>query len=116
VATSSAKRLRSALALALALLVVGPVFGSDVGEARDPDAPVYCVQAWPEARYRNYGYDHIVHIFNGCKLQADCTLATDVAPQAIRVQVAPGEHREVLTFRGSPSSEFQMYVSCVLVH
>jgi hypothetical protein len=115
VPTSLAKSLRTALALALALLVVVPAFGSDVGEARDPDAPVYCVQAWPEARYRNYGYDHIVHIFNGCKLRADCTVATNVAPKAIRVQVAPGEHAEVLTFRGSPSSEFQMYVSCELV-
>jgi hypothetical protein len=114
VVTSSAKCLRWTLALALALLAVIPALAAEP-VARDPDAPVYCVQAWPEARYRNYGYDHIVHIFNGCKAQADCQLATNVAPDPIRVQLAPGEKKEVLTFRGSPASEFQVYARCVLV-
>src|SRR5262245_45995953 len=28
------------------------------------DSALACVESWGESRYRNYGYDHIVHIRN----------------------------------------------------
>lgn len=82
--------------------------------ARDPVVPTYCIQVWPEARYRNYGYDHIVHLFNGCSTSATCLVATNVAPKAIKVRIAPKQQVEVVTFRGSPSQEFQVQASCEL--
>ena len=75
---------------------------------------MYCVQAWTEARYRNYGYDHYVHIYNGCTAFATCRVSTNVAPKPIKVRVKPGRIEEVLTFRGSPSQEFVPRVHCVL--
>lgn len=111
---SSAKRLRVAALVALALLAPGVVHGDRSSEGRDPNAPLYCIQAWTEARYRNYGYDHIVHIYNGCSAFATCQVSTNVAPKPIKVRVQPGELREVLTFRGSPSQEFVPRVYCVL--
>ena len=87
---------------------------SSVAQAKDPDVPVPCIQAWPEARYRNYAYDHIVHVFNGCARWATCDVSTDVNPEPIRVRLRPREHQEVLTFRGSPSSEFVPNVRCWL--
>lgn len=113
-APRSAKRLRVAALVALALLAPGVVHGDQAAAARDPEAPVYCVQAWTEARYRNYGYDHIVHIYNGCAIFATCQVSTNVAPKPIVVRVKPASLIEVLTFRGSPSSEFVARVSCVL--
>lgn len=82
--------------------------------ARNPEAPLYCVRYWAEARYRNYGYDHIVHLGNGCAKVAICDVATNVNPTPIRVRLQPDELREVLTFRGSPAQEFVPHVSCWL--
>lgn len=111
----SAKRLRLAAMVALALLAPSVVAGGmRPSEARDPDAPVYCVQAWTEARYRNYGYDHIVHIYNGCTAFATCDVSTNVAPKPVKVRIKPGELKEVLTFRGSPSQEFVPKIHCEL--
>lgn len=115
-----AKRLRgpvwNALALLLAIACAGSR-GTDAGRssaARDPKAPLHCIQVWPEARYRNYGYDHIVHIYNGCSASATCTVSTNVAPQAIKVRIAVRQKIEVLTYRGSPSQEFRVNSSCEL--
>lgn len=110
----SAKRLRAAALVALALLAPASASGRSPREARDPDAPIYCVQAWTEARYRNYGYDHVVHIYNGCATFATCQVSTNVAPKPITVRLKPSEYQEVLTFRGSPTSEFVPSVRCEL--
>lgn len=111
-----AKPLRVATLVALAMLVSAPVIGrpDPPGQGRDPDAPVYCVQAWSEARYRNYGYDHIVHLYNGCAAFADCRVSTNVAPKPVRVRLKPAELREVITYRGSPAQEFIPRVECWL--
>ncbi|GMV17254.1 MAG: hypothetical protein AMXMBFR56_54780 [Polyangiaceae bacterium] len=110
----SAKRLRVAALVALALLAPAVVHGDRTTEARDPEAPVYCVQAWTEARYRNYGYDHIVHLYNGCASFATCQVSTNVAPKPIVVRIKPAALIEILTYRGSPSTEFVARVTCVL--
>lgn len=73
-----------------------------------------CIEVWGEARYRNPGYDHIVHVSNRCSDTAVCDVATDVNPVAIRVTVPPKQDVEVLTLRGSPEREFIPKVECRL--
>lgn len=73
-----------------------------------------CVSARAEVRYANYGYDHYVVVTNGCATLARCEVTTDVAPAAASLSVPPGESRELLTFRGSPASEFHAKVGCRL--
>lgn len=110
-------RRRASFALALAVISLASLAAAATGgapEARDPAAPQYCIQVWPEARYRNYGYDHYVHVFNGCAAHATCDVSTDVAPKSIKVRVRSGEAVSVLTFRGSPSQEFVPRVYCLL--
>ena len=78
----------------------------------EPESP--CVEFWPEARYRAYGYDHIVHLSSHCPAPALCQVSTDVAPNEIKIHVFPGTHVEVLTFRGSPARTFRPRVQCLV--
>lgn len=83
------------------------------GEA-SPRADAACVRVRPEARYRNLGYDHIVHLDSGCDRDAFCDVSTDVNPAVQRV-VAPARRSvEVVTFIGSPARVFSPKVSCEL--
>ncbi|MFH2009514.1 MAG: hypothetical protein ABI333_23175 [bacterium] len=72
-----------------------------------------CISTWAEARYRAYGYDHIVHIRSRCKKAAVCDVSTDVSPKVQKVGVGAGAHVSVLTFKGSPARSFTPRVSCV---
>lgn len=65
-----------------------------------------------EARYRNYGYDHMVRLESACTEVQACQVSTDVNPTVRRVTVAPRATMEVLTFRGSPAREFRATVTC----
>lgn len=85
-----------------------PIAEAEMGTQQPPS----CVRSWPEARYRNYGYDHIVHLNSRCHRTASCNVSTDVSPKVIAVTVAPGEHIEVLTQSGSPVPEFVVNVEC----
>jgi hypothetical protein len=78
----------------------------------DVEQSLRCVEFWPEARYRNYGYDHLVHLWNRCSVRATCDVASDVNPTPTRVELRPREAIEVLTFRGSPAREFTPKVQC----
>jgi hypothetical protein len=78
----------------------------------EPTADPNCVLWWPEARYRNFGYDHIVHLYNRCKEPAECTVSTDTNPTPVVVTVESDEHMELLMFRGSPAREFVPTVDC----
>lgn len=62
-------------------------------------------------RYRNYGYDHIVHLRSRCKLDAFCEVSRDVTPKPVEVVVAPRGRRDVLLFR-SPTQQFTARVEC----
>ena len=75
---------------------------------------VGCVDAWGEARYRNYGYDHVVHLRSRCRVRVVCEVSTNVNPKPVRASVPAGESVEVLTFRGSPARDFTPNVSCEL--
>lgn len=73
-----------------------------------------CIEVHGSARYRNYGYDHVVVVRNGCDRKATCDVSTDVNPDPVRVELAPGAATEVLTFRGSPAREFSPRATCRL--
>jgi hypothetical protein len=81
-------------------------------QTQNPNAP--CVRWRADSIYRNYGYDHVVTLFNGCDALATCTVTTNVNPDPIGVQVQPGKEAEVLTFRGSPAREFEARVRCAI--
>lgn len=72
-----------------------------------------CVQVRGEAYYASVGYDHLVHLKNGCKKAASCTVKTNVNPDAASVDLAPAEEKTVVTWRGSPAREFTPDVACV---
>lgn len=74
-----------------------------------------CIQFWPEARYRDYRYDHIVHVINNCQARASCSVSSNVNPAPVRAEVPPGGSVEVVTARGSQASEFTPRVECGLV-
>jgi hypothetical protein len=79
------------------------------------DSSLACVASWGESRYRNYGYDHIVHVRNRCQKPVLCRVSTNVNPDPVEGTVAPNEERELLTFRGSPAREFVPKVDCRLL-
>jgi hypothetical protein len=71
-----------------------------------------CIDVRTEARFRNYGYDHLVTVRNGCDQAQACDVSTNVSPDASRVTVQAHSEAEVLTFRGSPAREFTAKVDC----
>lgn len=79
----------------------------------DAPAPA-CIQHRSEVRFAA-GYDHLVHVTNHCEKKAHCQVTTNVNPAATEVTVAPGATETVLTFRGSPASEFTATVRCTLL-
>jgi hypothetical protein len=85
-----------------------------VADADELTTSMACVEAWGEVRYRS-GYDHIVHVRNGCEKPVLCAVSTNVNPDPQKVTVPPKEEIEVLTFRGSPAREFVPKVDCKLL-
>lgn len=71
-----------------------------------------CVRTWLEVRYRNFGYDHVVHLVSECQAQVVCRVSTNSNPDGLEVVVPAGEAVEVITFVGSPAREFTASVSC----
>jgi len=103
-------RHRNRIAVGLALVAT---IGLSAPTAFATPAP-QCLTFRTEARYRNYGYDHLVHIHNGCEQRVSCRVSTSANPTEIRVSVSPGADVTVVTFVGSPSREFSASVQCVL--
>ena len=92
-------------------LVPGSGAVSSAG-ADDIDAPA-CVAVHGEARYRAYGYDHVVVVRNDCAEPVSCEITTDVDPQPVHaVTVAPESAVDVLTRRGSPAQDFVAQAIC----
>ena len=92
------------------LLLVAVVPGTASSHVSHPE----CMDLWGEARYRNYGYDHIVHVSNRCEATAMCDISTNVNPTVQRVTVLSKQQVDVLTFRGSPSRDFVPIAECWL--
>jgi hypothetical protein len=85
-------------------------------EAKDAGASAVpaCVQVSTESRYVPYGYNHIVHLKNGCSKTATCKVATDVNPDIQTVEVHASTSVEVLTYMAANSQTFVARVSCTL--
>ena len=88
-------------------------------DAGKPDAgpkPEFppCIEVHAHAVHNSTGFDHVVSIANGCERDADCEVTTDVSPELIAVSVPASETRELVTFRGSPTHEFNARVKCEL--
>jgi hypothetical protein len=75
-------------------------------------APSQCVRFWPEARLRNYAYDHVVHVQSNCHRTASCEVSTNVTPSVVVVAVEAGQALEVVTLRGSETPDFTPFVRC----
>lgn len=112
----------------LAAVALPLCFGSGPGAPERDDAPLAdagpdaakpppvppCVKVQSQAIFSGSGYDHVVSIENGCERDADCTVSTDVSEETLTVSVPAGESRDVVTYRGSPASEFEATVKCTL--
>ena len=88
------------------------VTAADTSRTSGKEGRPSCISLWAEARYRNYGYDPIVHLASRCPVEVPCSVSTDVSPAPIEVVLEPNARVEVLTFRGSPQSSFTPYVTC----
>ena len=107
---------RSSRTLGVLVTVAGASALLTTARAADgADTSLACVASWGESRYRNMGYDHIVHIQNRCQKSVLCRVTTNVNPDPVEGTVAPGEERELMTFRGSPAREFVPKVDCRLL-
>jgi hypothetical protein len=79
---------------------------------QDPSPANSCLSVWTESRYRAFGYDHIVHIQNGCAYNVVCVVSTNVNPDPVDVEVEAGQHVEVLTYKASPWRTFTAKATC----
>jgi len=112
--TIARARMARSFAAALLLCAAGIVASAsaDDSERGPAPAPKDCVKMSSEARYAAYGYDHIVTLENTCEKAMVCEVTTDVNPTAATVELAKGETKSVLTYRGSPASEFKPKTDC----
>jgi hypothetical protein len=112
--TIAIARARNARAFCFALLLVGAGLcanvSADDGERVPPATD--CVKVSSEARYVAYGYDHIVTLENTCEKAMRCEVSSDVNPTPASVELATGETKSVLTYRGSPASQFKPKADC----
>ncbi len=74
-----------------------------------------CVRSWGEARYRGYGYDHVVNVANDCDKPISCQISTDVDPKPQSATIPSGRQVQVITRRGSPSRRFVPRVVCAFI-
>lgn len=112
--STTRQRSRSRFWLSALLGTVALATVVDAAFAQPRQTPA-CIQFWPEVRYQNYAYDHIVHLLNACETQAICLVSSDIVPTPVKVVVPNGEETAVLILRGSPAREFTPHVECGLV-
>jgi len=99
--------------LVVSAAVLATATSSQAADAGVPGVPS-CIQVQSESRYVPYGYNHIVHLRNGCDRAATCIVSTDVNPQAQTVEVASASAIDVTTFMGAAAQAFVAKVACVL--
>lgn len=92
------------------LAAVCLAFGIVPASAREQQ--VTCVRSWSEVRQANRGYDHVVHLYNGCEVRVRCEVTSDVNPRGVRLVVPVYQHREVVLTRNSSFGEFAASVEC----
>jgi hypothetical protein len=108
---SALAALLATISLSVVLAVPGSIARAADGEEGPPN-PAKCVKVRTSARYVAYGYDHVVELENTCNKAMSCAVSTDANPTPASVDLAIGETKSVLTYRGSPASEFTAQVDC----
>ena len=100
----------------VALVLLPTSWGvAEDNKKKEPKATVpACVKWKTEARYRPYGYDHLVHIKNECELTAKCEVSTNVNPEVQKAEIKPREEKTVITYLGSPWRAFEPIIECKL--
>jgi hypothetical protein len=109
-------RLRSLFVLLLSCAALA----SSTASADDSEKPKsgksadvsQCVAVRTEALYIVYGYDHHVHLTNGCDKAVRCEVTTSSNPDPTTVSLAKGEHQDIVMFRSSPASAVNAKVKC----
>ena len=71
-----------------------------------------CVHWVSEAVWAGLAYNHLVHLSSACKQAMQCKVTTNVNPDPVTVSLQPKEQKTVVTYLGSPASEFSAKVSC----
>lgn len=75
-----------------------------------PAAKGCMVQYTTESRYRGFGYEHIVHVENGCDVAVACEVHASHARRDVAVPAQ--RRRSVVVRQGSPAREFSAAVYC----
>lgn len=103
----------SALLVSGVALAAGTALGQPSAAIGDrPD----CVTAVGRVVNTGFGFNHSVHVSNGCSFAVDCHVSTDVNPHVNDIHLAPGASTDVATFLGSPASTFVPNVVCPYEH
>jgi hypothetical protein len=110
------RRLRIAVVSCLVCtwVLASSASADDDGEApnKKPSDVSKCVKVRTEALYVAYGYDHHVHLTNGCDKAVRCEVTTSSNPEPTTAALAAGEHKDIVMFRGSPASAVNANVKC----
>lgn len=98
--------------------LAGALLGRSLEAPQVDDAdlrePPECIEYSGFTQYGAIGYDHIIYVHNQCDERATCAVSTNIDPTPIRIELAPGEHQEVVTRRGSPAREFEPHLRCAM--
>lgn len=81
------------------------------GTVPDPP-PETCIVVSAEVRRQSYGYDHFVILRNGCEVERECWVSTDVSPAAVYLLVGAANEVRLLTTRGAPRRSFSVTARC----
>ena len=72
-----------------------------------------CASVSASARFKSYGYTHVITLTNSCQRAVSCEVWTDVDPSPhYTLQAKPGKSAEVITRNGSPASEVRAEKVC----
>jgi hypothetical protein len=111
-------RLGSSVTVALCSLLFAAVASAQDGSKKGGKPPPAkadvskCVSVRTEAIYGAYGYDHHVHVHNGCDKAVRCEVTTNSNPEVTTVILGKGQSQDVVMFRGSPAREVSANTKC----
>jgi len=90
----------------LMLVFAACVSFATAAAADSPQQVGDCATVTASARFKAYGYTHVVTLSNGCQRAVSCEVWTDVDPSPhFTLEAKPGKSAEVVIRNGSPASE-----------
>jgi len=97
----------------LILVCAACVCFASAAEADSPQQVGDCASVTASARFKGYGYTHVVTLSNSCQRAVSCEVWTDADPTPhVTLQAKPGQSAEVITRNGSPASEVRAEKLC----